>query len=125
MWKFEQSTGRLFSDDGKHAATGYAGGAGGKVPESVNNPAYEQQKGVGPLPKGKYKFGYPGNHPHLGPFAIPLIPYPENEMYNRDSFFCHGDNFQMNESASDGCIIMPRQVREEMWNSPIHDLEVV
>jgi len=117
MWTFEQATGRLFDDSGTHVATGYSGGAGGKRSDAVNNPIMQSVKGVGPLPQGIYYLQDPVEHSHLGPYAIPLKPSNLNTMYGRDGFYCHGDNAKMDESASDGCIIMPRAVREEMYEA--------
>ena len=112
MWIYEVSTGKLYNNDGKYVATGYSGGGGGKVPEAVNNPDFQNVKGVGPLPNGLYEMGTPiPHHPHVGVYAIPLIPHADNEMFGRDQFFCHGDNQHMNYSASDGCIIMPYSTR--------------
>ena len=124
-WKYEQATGKLTNPENLHAATGYSGGDAGQRPDGVNNPAMQSIRNVGPIPKGTYTFGEPVHHSHLGPFAIPLVPDPANEMYGRDSFYCHGDNFAMDDSASDGCIIMPRSVRNEMWASECHVLEVI
>jgi hypothetical protein len=55
---------------------------------------------------------------HLGPVALPLTPDPGNEMFGRSAFFVHGDNAQMNHSASCGCIILPREVRVLISDSP-------
>lgn len=61
----------------------------------------------------------------LGPFAIPLIPDPSNEMYGRGDFYCHGDSIENPGCASEGCVILPRTVRETIWNSTDHELQVV
>ena len=44
------------------------------------------------------------------PIAFPLTPDSDNNMYGRSGFMIHGDNAQ--NDASQGCIIMPRDVRE-------------
>ncbi len=124
-WTYSQIDGRLYDKDGLHVATGYAGGNGGKHPEGVNNPDMQNVKMIGPLPVGVYTFGRVVLKSHLGPYAIPLIPDPSNEMFGRSAFYCHGDTPEMNESASDGCMIMARKVREEMYKSPDHRLEVI
>jgi len=117
MWIYQQSTGKIWNCQGEFVARGYAGGAGGRRPEAVNNADMQKEKGVGPLPRGQYMIGDPVEHSHLGPFALPLTPSPKNDMFGRDGFFMHGDNFHGNNSASDGCIIMPRNIREMAYNS--------
>jgi hypothetical protein len=124
-WTYEQATGRLLDADGKLAMIGYAGGNCGDNPEGKNNPSMQDAKSIGPLPQGKYTFGEPVAQSHLGPYAIPLIPDPANEMYGRGDFYFHGDSIQDPGCASEGCIIGPRAVREEVWNSNDHDLIVV
>ena len=96
----------------------------GKHPIGKNNPDYIKVKSVGPLCPGVYTFGTPVAQSHLGPFAIPLTPDPSNEMYGRGDFFCHGDTTPPG-NASEGCVIMPRWVRDQMWASKIHTIEVV
>jgi hypothetical protein len=123
MWVYEQNTGKLISPDNELVATGYAGGNEGKNHEGVNNHDMQGVKFVGPLPCGIYTFGEPVEHSHLGPFAIPLIPDPDNEMFGRGGFFCHGDTIPSG-NASEGCIIMGRSVREAMWASADHTLSV-
>lgn len=124
-WVYEQSTGRLYSPDGAHAATGYAGGNEGKNPEGVNNHAMQAMPNIGPLPVGFYTIGVPIAESKLGPFAIPLNPYITNSMFGRGDFYCHGDTSQMNHSASEGCIIMPRVVRNELAASTDKQLAVI
>jgi len=124
-WKFEISSGKVFDPVGTLAGLGYAGGNKGQDPAGVNNPADESLKDIGPLPEGRYAFGEPVEHSQLGPFAIPLIPDPGNEMYGRGSFYIHGDTADLDHSASEGCLILARNVREEMWASPDHLIQVV
>lgn len=123
MWTYEQKSGKL-SHNAEPVATGYAGGNCGLSPEGKNNPDMQNVPKVGPLPQGKYKFGTPVAQSHLGPFAIPLIPDPANEMFGRSDFFVHGDTTP-GGNASEGCIIVPRYVRNAMAASPDQELEVV
>lgn len=125
MWTYEQATGQLTDPDGSPIAIGYAGGNCGDNPEGVNNPDMQDQHSIGPLPRGRYTFSSPVDNTHLGPFAMPLIPEPDNEMFGRSAFFCHGDNPHGDRSASQGCIIMPRAVRNAIWQSADHLLEVI
>jgi len=116
-WTFEQVSGKLYGPEGDLIAIGYAGGNCGENPEGVNNPDLQQMSQVGPLPCGKYKRGEVIEGSHLGPFAIRLIPDPENKMFGRSGFFMHGDNSKGDRSASEGCIIMSRQVRNQFHDS--------
>lgn len=125
MLKYNQDNGQLFNAEGTLIATGYAGGDQGKRPDGVNNHALQAVHSVGPIPCGVYTFGFPVEHSQLGPFAIPLQPGPDNEMFGRSGFYMHGDTPEMNHSASDGCIIMPLEVRKACWTSDDHTLLVV
>ena len=119
-WRYAQKTGAL-SHDGIAVATGYSGNTTG-----LNNPDDQDRIGVGPVPRGDYMIG-PPHHPvnHLGPLALPLYPAPSNDMYGRCGFFIHGDNPQMNHTASDGCIILPRAARQAVLDSDDTALIVV
>ena len=110
-YMFNQSTGELTDPSGAVVATGYAGGNCGKNPEGRNNPDMQAVKCIGPLPEGWYDLGEPVAQSHLGPFAIPLIPDPANDMLGRGDFYLHGDTTPSG-NASEGCIIMPRNIRE-------------
>lgn len=115
-WTFEQRTGKLYNPQGNCVATGYAGGNEGKNKEGVNNPDMQGVEGVGPLPVGLYTRGTVIMQSHLGPFAIPLVPDPSNDMLGRGGFYMHGDTTPSG-NASKGCIIMPRAVREGFYTS--------
>lgn len=119
-WLYEISTGRLFDNTGALCGTGYSG-----APGYTNNPDDECLQDKGPLPEGLYTFGKPENRADTGPFSIPLIPDPSNKMYGRSDFWCHGDNALHNGSASCGCIIMVRPIREAIAASSDNRLQVV
>lgn len=127
MWVYEQDTGNLLKHGGELLATGYSGGNGGLHPEGINNHAMQNVKNVGPIPIGFYTFGEVVLKSHLGPFAIPLLPDSDNQMWGRSAFYVHGDhdNTYPPQSASDGCIILARAVREECYNSNDRILRVV
>lgn len=125
MWTFKQSNGQLFNRDNECIATGYAGGNCGKNPEGKNNPYMQEVPCVGPLPRGRYQLSALVPQSQLGPYAIVLTPAPTNEMFGRGHFYIHGDRTLMPGSASEGCIIMPRTVRQMMWMSDDHDLLVI
>ena len=62
--------------------------------------------------------------PH-GPFVLRLTPAPTNEMFGRDGFLIHGDSIEHPGSASHGCIILPRAIREAIAKSDDDTLHVV
>lgn len=118
-WTYKQSSGQLLHN-GQLVATGYSGHG-----EGLNNPAMQDVVGVGPIPAGAYLIGAPKNPiDHLGPIAMPLTPTAGNDADGRSAFFMHGDNASADHSASDGCIIMPPQVRGLVRDSGDHALEV-
>ena len=107
---YEIKSGRIYDVSlRKHrfVGTGYAGrGTHRDDPQSIN--LFRQ----GPLPVGDYWIEAPRSHPVLGPYALALTPWPSNEMYGRSAFYIHGDNKSANFTASEGCIILPRIIRE-------------
>jgi len=125
MWTYEQSTGKLYSPDGLHVATGYAGGNGGANPAGVNNHAMQDERNIGPLPVGAYVMDGVVSESHLGPMVIPLVYERSNQMFGRNGFYIHGDRSSPARSASEGCIILPRAVREEMIASTDKQLVVI
>jgi hypothetical protein len=124
MWIYEQATGRLLTPDISHIATGYAGGNEGKNPEGKNNPDMQCIPDVGPLPRGIYYMQEPVEH-RLGLFAIPLLPDKNNDMCGRGGFYCHGDKISDPGNGSEGCIVMPNEIRHKMWDSIDHVIAVV
>lgn len=124
MWTWKQRQGELLDPNGVHAASGYSGGNCGKNKEGINNPDMQNVHSVGPLPQGTYTFGSPVAQSHLGPFAIPLNPAPTNEMFGRSSFYVHGDTTPSG-NASEGCIILPRAIRNELAGSPDNQIQVI
>jgi type VI secretion system (T6SS) effector TldE1-like protein len=115
-----QGTGVL-THNGAFAGVGYSGHGKG-----LNDPGEQGVEGVGPIPQGRYTIGPPKDPiDHLGPLAMPLTPDPANEMFGRSAFFMHGDNAAANHTASDGCIIMGREVRQAVAESGDHELTVI
>ena len=110
--QFQISTGELSTFDATGTQTiigyGYAG-----HPPHVNDPNACRIHGVGPLPVGAYFIGAPEDRlESVGVFALPLTPAPGTEMFGRGSFYIHGDNPEANQTASDGCIVATRPLRE-------------
>lgn len=120
MWKYEQTTGRLYNSAGKLVATGYAGKGAHKNKHESQNVV-----GMGPLPVGRYTLNAPRTSAKTGPYAMDLTPAKENVMFGRSAFQMHGDSIKAPGTASSGCIIMPRNIRELVWNSGDHEIEVV
>ena len=118
-WVYEQSTGKLLKDD-DYVATGYAGKGEGK-----NNPDMQDVQAVGPLPRGWWTIGAPRDTPTHGPYVLTLTPDEDTETYGRSGFLMHGDSVSDPGNASLGCIIQARKIRERVWTSGDHRLEVV
>lgn len=124
-WTYEQNTGRLLDPNGVFVAKGYAGGNCGLNPEGVNNHDMQAVHNIGPLPVGKYHMENAIEESHLGPCAIPLTPFPANEMFGRGHFFMHGDMIGHPGAGSEGCIIQARQIRMMVAASVDRELDVV
>lgn len=120
MWLYEQLTGRLRDPDKELVGVGYSGAAQGK-----NNPLLQMEHNVGPIPVGLYIIQQPQHTVTHGPYVLPLIPFPENEMFGRFGFLIHGDSIVWPGSASEGCVIQSRDVRERIWTSGDHVLKVI
>lgn len=119
-WSYSQQTGEL-QQDGKPVAAGYSGSGEGK-----NNPALDHVANVGPIPRGKWTVAGPpcdtGEH---GPYVLRLDPEPGTQTHGRSGFLMHGDSKTHPGTASQGCIILPRSAREQVWQSGDRKLEVV
>lgn len=119
-WTYAQKTGEL-QQDGEHVAIGYSGAAEGK-----NNPDMQNVANVGPIPRGEWTIsGPPMQTRDHGPYVLRLQPEAETETHGRSGFLMHGDSKAHPGTASHGCIIVPRAIREQVWESGDRDLEVV
>jgi hypothetical protein len=118
-WTWDQSLG-ILSYGANEIGRGYSGSDLGK-----NNPQYESIPSTGPIPQGAYTIQAPVDDPHMGPFALGLTPDPDQDMYGRAGFFIHGDSIEHPGQASEGCIILSRAVREQIWSSGDTRLQVV
>ncbi len=115
---YSQSTGKFTAwQENDFIGVGYSGRGAG-----LNNPALEGALCTGPIPRGVYTLGAvletgPGR---TGEYVIQLIPDDATRATilalgrDPDSFFCHGDNIEQNHTASEGCIVAPRAVREAL-----------
>jgi hypothetical protein len=120
MWIYEQLSGQLLSASGEVVATGYSGSPAGK-----NNPDDQYIADVGPIPQGNYTIGPPHDTPEHGPYVLSLTPAATNKMNGRSGFLMHGDSVAHPGSASEGCIIMPLKIRQQVWTSGDSELQVV
>jgi hypothetical protein len=120
MWSYAQKTGEL-TRDGQSVADGYSGCDNGK-----NNPDMQAIRDVGPIPQGEWTIeGPPSNSPEHGPYVLRLEPASGTDTFGRGGFLMHGDSKEHPGCASKGCVIMPRLIREQVWNSGDTELEVV
>ncbi len=91
-----------------------------------NDPASQKLHNQGPIPQGKYNIGPVRLQTEThGPFVLPLIPDPANEMFGRAGFLIHADSIKAPGTASEGCIILPRDVRKAIIQAADYDLLVV
>jgi hypothetical protein len=118
-WTWKITSGTLLNQNNIPVGHGYAGHG-----EGLNNSNFCNVPDVGPLPTGKYTIGPHQDNPHVGLFAMRLTPDPANQMFGRAGFFIHGDNPEMNHTASDGCIILAHPIRQDIANSADDDLIV-
>jgi hypothetical protein len=120
MWKYRQIDGAI-RHDGPPMGYGYSG-----HPPYVNDPASERILNEGVIPRGSWTIGEAVDDPKLGPFAMPLTPYPGTTTFGRTAFYIHGDSVEFPglEEASHGCIILSRPIRELIAASPDRYLEV-
>ena len=130
-WWYSQSTGILSwgppayagggppqeITDCENSCSGYSGAKG----KSLNNPAMQDVRNVGPIPQGFY---YIDPQKSNEKFTAFMRLTPGQEIYGRSGFLIHGDNKRRNQSASEGCIILPRDVRNIINNSEDHWLIV-
>jgi Tlde1 domain len=110
-WSYSQSSG-TFSHDGIFVGIGYSGKG-----EGLDNPDLQNLPDEGPIPEGTYAIGPAGTHPGKGPVVMALEPDASNQMFGRSGFLIHGDNAEMNHTASEGCIILSRDIRNQIDES--------
>jgi hypothetical protein len=127
MWLYHQNTGWLNDPSGQDIWQGYSG-----QPPHVNVSADEGLEGLGPIPSGTWLVTEVfQEHPKLGPFVLVLEPDEPTRARvillgrDPDSFRMHGErSIPPSGYASDGCIIMPRSVRELVWDNADHEISV-
>jgi hypothetical protein len=110
-WSYSQSSG-TFSHDGVFVCIGYSGKG-----EGLDNPNLQNVRDEGPIPEGTYTIGPACTHPGKGPVVMALEPGRSNQMFGRSGFLIHGDNDEMNHTASEGCIILSRAICNQISKS--------
>jgi hypothetical protein len=121
-WTYHQKTGELLHD-GELLGIGYSG-----FGEGFDNPDMQNVSNVGPVPQGNWTIGKPYTHIHLGPLTMNLTPNEGTNTFGRSAFRMHGDNSEVNHTASDGCIVINKLVRIEVTKDVLtgdNQLEIV
>jgi|SRR5581483_1830285 len=123
MWTFERKLGELIAPDGEVKSTAVYSGQPG---EYKNNPAFEQVHDSGTIPAGDWTITslIEEETPH-GPYVLFLAPQAGTKTYGRSGFLCHGDSVKAPGTASKGCIIAPRWLRELIWESGDRTIRVI
>lgn len=120
MWIYQQATGKILDPKGIVVGFGYSGKGKYK-----NDPEAQALHDQGPIPEGYYTIDTPRDTVTHGPFVIPLLPFEQNKMFGRAGFLIHGDSVVHPGTASLGCIVAARYIREDIAKSPIKLLTVV
>jgi hypothetical protein len=120
-WVYSQSTGQVSHVDNQtgettSVGTGYAGHG-----EGVNNPNMQNVPNTGPIPQGTYTIDPQQNNTTGSGTSLPasmrLTPKDGTNTFGRGGFLIHGDNKRKNKSASEGCVILDRTIRNQIGNS--------
>lgn len=111
MWIFHQSTG-ILERNGAEVRTGYAGA------RTLGINTYEAIPYFGPIPRGMYTIGWWFHKKQK--YVLSLTPVG-HDAEGRTSFLIHGDytDRSLLGTASQGCIVLPPEVRRAIWES--HD----
>lgn len=116
-WFYNSKTGEVFHPLTGGIGVGYSGTGLGR-----NNTDMEGVRGVGPIPRGRYRIGKSYTHTRLGPVVMNLDPVGHDSL-GRSLFRIHGDN--LTGDASEGCIILNKRIRKMIANSNDKSLLVV
>jgi RHS repeat-associated protein len=83
-----------------------------------DNPSSEKLKFRGPIPRGLWLVTDDVND-SKGPMTIVLKPVAANnnaKWHDRDAFLIHGDSINNPGNASEGCIVLPPGMRQQIIN---------
>jgi hypothetical protein len=111
---YSQSLGIFTLPDNTQLSGCYSGGGPTGSGSFRNNPVAQQFRDLGTLPQGQYTISPAHGVPGKGPCVMALTPAPTNNMFGRSGFLIHGDNAARNFTASDGCIVAPPEVRQQI-----------
>lgn len=118
-WTYSQRTGLLTRGSVTlHGA--YSGHDVGR-----NNPGLQRLPSVGPIPQGTYLVGLPHHSSTVGRYAMSLTPQSGTNTFGRTALMLHGDNPAHPGESSTGCIVAPLVVRQHIWASGDHLINVV
>lgn len=120
MWTYESATGWVYDPTGGMAGQGYSG-----FQEAKNQPDLDFLKARGPIPRGRWTIGPPHESLTTGDYTLSLTPVEGTETHGRKAFAIHGDSRKAPGTASKGCIILARGLRERIWMSGDRELLVV
>ncbi|MGA7777847.1 MAG: tlde1 domain-containing protein [Paraburkholderia sp.] len=110
-WTYNRTTGTLTNPEGLTIANdGYSGAGQGR-----NNPSMQNVQNIGPIPDGSYRVGNARHSTRTGAVSMDLAPEVGTDTHGRSAFMIHGDN--ISHTASHGCIILRRAVREQINQS--------
>jgi hypothetical protein len=119
-WTYQQSSGVISGFGEVLYRDGYSGKGAAK-----NKAHMERVSFSGPIPKGSYVIGPPHFSPNVGPYTLDLTPTRHTNTYGRTDFKIHGDKKGDPGNGSEGCIVLPLRIRQQIWASGDHMLEVV
>jgi hypothetical protein len=113
MWMFHQATGRL-EHNGKAISAISEGYAGSR---SLEINLHEAMQYYGPIPRGPYAIGWSFSTKSHD-YVLSLTPMGHS-AHGRKAFLIHGDYIDARKegTASEGCIILPLEVRKAIWDS--------
>lgn len=104
MTQYTQDTGLITGSN--FIGKGYSGFGSG-----INNPDFESVPDIGPIPKGEYKIvQWYDKYEGKGLVVARLEPV-NHDAHGRNGFLIHGDNTEVNHTASHGCIVTSKDVR--------------
>jgi hypothetical protein len=126
LWEYHISSGELWyipphRGEPELVGVGYSGKG-----EGLNNPLYQLEENVGPIPEGEYTIGSPYPSSKGNP-TFELTPNDVAQMFGRKDFLIHADDSCECFNASKGCIVLGRtaEIRKKIAASGDRNLRVV
>jgi len=90
-----------------------------------NDPKSVAIRGQGPIPPGRWIICMPVDDQRHGPVTMRLWPCPATDTLGRSGFMIHGDSRRDPGNASNGCIVLPLEVRQRIARSVVSDPDTV